>query len=274
MEYTLRIPGEKPTFCVFGCGGTGAYVAEGLCRLTINSGNTIYLIDPDRVEERNVGRQNFYPEDIGKFKVQVLAERFSWQFKRRIHYLARKVEHINVAERGNINIGCVDNASAREMLQWAGYRMMAGRFSYQHFGGWYIDAGNAEDTGQVLIGNSFPRELSQAFQPASGRCDKLPLPTVQQPGLLVPVPEPQPDCAEGVEMEEQSPVINRMMADLVLVFVHKLLANKLHWMGAYIDIETGTLSTVNATPGEVARITGHTVRSLEYRPRKQKGYGE
>lgn len=36
----------------------------------------IYLIDNDRVEEKNLLRQNFIPEDVGKNKAEVLAERY------------------------------------------------------------------------------------------------------------------------------------------------------------------------------------------------------
>jgi hypothetical protein len=61
-----------------------------------------------------------------------------------------------------------------------------------------------------------------------------------------------------------------MMADLVLVFVHKLLTGTLTWMGAYINLETGTMNAVEATPEAVARITGQQVSNLEYRPRRRK----
>jgi len=55
-----------------------------------------------------------------------------------------------------------------------------------------------------------------------------------------------------------------------MVFVQKLLAGTLTWMAAYIDLEAGTLRTVDAEPEAVSRITGHTVRQLEYRPREAK----
>lgn len=96
----------------------------------------------------------------------------------------------------------------------------------------------------------------------------MPLPTIQQPALLAPETRPAaPSCAELVAADEQSPVINQMMAGLVLTFVNNLLSGTLSWMGAYIDLESGSLSTVDATPENVSRMTGFTVRQLEYRPR-------
>ncbi len=266
-KYILK--GDKDAYIlVVGCGGTGGYVAEGLCRLLVGAKNRIYLIDHDRVEERNIGRQNFYREDLGRFKAEVLAERLARQFGRIIHYCVSPIEQLALDERSDITIGCVDNPTARDRLQFAGYRMMAGRFSYQYHNGWYIDAGNGENMGQVLIGNSLLKELNQSFTPETGLCHKLPLPTIQQPALLAPAPEVEPDCADAVLNDEQSPIINRMMADLVLTFVYKLMTGKLSWMGAYLNLETGSLATVDAKPETVSRITGHTVRQLEYRPRR------
>ena len=275
MEYTIQGP-NHPYFMVVGLGGTGGFVAEGLCRLLVDKKTTIYLVDHDKVEERNIGRQNFYPGDLGRFKARVLAERLARQFDREIHYIVNPIEHLPLEDRSEITIGCVDNPSARNRLQFAGTRtMMGGRYSYQRIGGWYIDAGNSENTGQVLIGNSLLKELNQSFLPnhvGGPQCVKLPLPTIQQPALLAPVTK-EPDCAEAVTAEEQSPVINRMMSDLVLIFVHKLINQKLSWMGAYINLDTGVLSTVNADPEIVSRITGHTVRQLEYRPgRRRRGF--
>ena len=59
---------DNPWITVVGCGGTGGFVAEGLCRLFQGRQATIVLVDHDRVEPHNLLRQNFYAEDVGKFK--------------------------------------------------------------------------------------------------------------------------------------------------------------------------------------------------------------
>ena len=41
---------DNPWITVVGCGGTGGYVAEGLCRLFTGREATIVLVDHDRVE--------------------------------------------------------------------------------------------------------------------------------------------------------------------------------------------------------------------------------
>lgn len=60
-------------FCIVGCGGTGAIFAEMLVR---TGATRLTLIDGTCVEESNLNRVfNFFPEDCGKRKVDVLKRR-------------------------------------------------------------------------------------------------------------------------------------------------------------------------------------------------------
>jgi len=264
-EYTLsrREMGDVPSIAVVGCGGTGGFVAEGLCRLLGNQDARLLLIDHDRVEEHNLRRQSFYTGDIGKFKSQALAERLSRIYGREVWYSVHpfSTEVVNDGfltrhyARGlsGLIIGCVDNAAARRAIQDGG-RSWA----------WWIDAGNGEHSGQVLIGNArTPEELEGSFDPDNHWVHRLPVPTLQEPSLLVPVTEPKAlDCAETVDANLQSPVINQQMATLVLHFVARLLEGTLSWMGAYVDLEAGTLRPVPAEPATVARLVRGRVDSL------------
>src|SRR3989304_153782 len=136
---------------VVGCGGTGSFVAEGLCRLPLGSHTPPPPIAPDRVEPHNLVRQNFYEGDLGKFKSQALAERLSRQFHRRIAYSVYPYMPDLIGENWGgglrspaiqgIIIGCVDNAEARRQI---GQTL--------RFGNWWLDAGNGFSSGQVLLG--------------------------------------------------------------------------------------------------------------------------
>src|SRR5437868_13705250 len=74
------------TIVLVGCGGTGGFVAESLCRLLIGRNAALYLVDPDRVEAVNVARQSFDLADVGRFKAEVLADRLSDRFHREVCY--------------------------------------------------------------------------------------------------------------------------------------------------------------------------------------------
>ena len=49
---------DNPWITVVGCGGTGGFIAEGLCRLFQGREANIVLVDHDRVEPHNLLRQN------------------------------------------------------------------------------------------------------------------------------------------------------------------------------------------------------------------------
>jgi tRNA A37 threonylcarbamoyladenosine dehydratase len=84
--YTAQFqPRHNNLALVVGCGGTGGFVAEGLARILPEDWN-IVLQDYDRVEEKNLCRQNFFAGDLGKFKSQALAERLSTNYHRPIGY--------------------------------------------------------------------------------------------------------------------------------------------------------------------------------------------
>ena len=250
---------DRPEITVVGCGGTGGFVAEGLCRLFGSGDGHLLLIDHDRVEDHNLGRQNFYPGDVGKFKSEALASRLSRQYGREVWYSVYPfaVETLSDAfpsqgfgnDRAGLVIGCVDNAAAREYMARSG-----GSWK------WWIDAGNGEHSGQVLIGNvRQPEDLRGGFDSVERIVHRLPIPTLQEPSLLVPVTEPETpdlDCAEAVDANLQSPVINQHMAGLVLTFVSKLFAGTLSWMGVYTDLEAGSLNPVRADPKTVAKMVG------------------
>jgi len=257
---------------VVGCGGTGGFVAEGLCRLLIGSDIPIILIDHDRVEPHNLIRQHFYAGDVGKFKSQALAERLSRQFGRRIGYSVYPYMHDLIGNDyggglkrpaiQGIIVGCVDNVEARRVIG-----------KTLQYGNWWLDAGNGFSSGQVLLGNTRSMDyLVGAFIEEIHEVIHLPIPSWQLPSLLIPPTRKEADskdCAEAVADEEQGPVINQAMATLVLEFLYRMLKGKLTWMGAYIDLEAGTLQTVPAEPEIVARMCGVKPQTLISKKRKE-----
>ncbi len=197
----LRETTRKPKIVVVGCGGTGSLVAEGLCRLLINSDLSLLLVDPDRVEPHNLRRQNFFASDVGKFKSQALADRLARQYGRQIGYSVLPYEKDMFDEETRIGrsvtmsliiIGCVDNTFAR--------RSIANSIDWDK---WWLDAGNGHHSGQVLLGNAKDiGELKEGFNRMDRTVVRLPIPSLQLPSLLIPPIEPatrQRDCAEAVE---------------------------------------------------------------------------
>ena len=82
FERTARVIGEegiatlaKARVLVFGVGGVGSYVCEGLARAGIG---TIYMVDKDTVDITNINRQiPALHSTIGRSKAEVMAERIA-----------------------------------------------------------------------------------------------------------------------------------------------------------------------------------------------------
>ena len=269
---------EHAAIVIVGCGGTGGFLAERVCQLLIGRSATLHLVDHDRVEPRNIARQAFGRQDIGKHKAQVLADRLSRRFERTIGWSTLPFLpdiHAGVftgsgygsgppATRRLI-AGCVDNAHARRAIAEA----VAGRtggagYGRSPHGPWWLDLGNGHNSGQILLGNAAtPEALRGAFDAATCTCRALPAPHLQRPDLLdapdaaadLP-PTPRLDCAEAIIAHEQSPTINAAVAALAANWIHKFLDGTLRWMAAYFDLDDGTLQSIDAEPGRVARIAG------------------
>ena len=176
---------DNPWITVVGCGGTGGFVAEGLCRLFQGRDATIVLVDHDRVEPHNLLRQNCYPEDVGRFKSQALADRLAKAYRRPVGYSVYPFREEDSRPNGHrypglpgygdgLIIGCADNAAARRAMA----ECLPG--SPQR---WLIDAGNDTNWGQVLVGN-----VAEKVGPGGTSLHRRDLP----PGSGAHAPAPRP----------------------------------------------------------------------------------
>lgn len=257
MTYHIDVNFEK--VIVVGAGGTGSMIIDGLCRLLIKKPDIpIYIIDYDRVKKKNILRQNFYPQDIGKFKSQVLAERYALIYGRKIAYYIAPFDEDIIEQRLAENmgtvlttnaliIGCVDTHTGRAAMARA-CRMP---------GTWWLDSGNGYNSGQVLFGNAVIYEqMINSFLPNTNEMRNAPTPSMQQPSLLMPAQEKADleDCAAAIENEKQSPIINQTMAIWILEFVRRIISHELSWLGVYVDMDAGTVKTVPAEPYIVSRM--------------------
>ena len=249
---------DNPWITVVGCGGTGGFVAEGICRLFQGREATIVLVDHDRVEPHNLLRQNFYPDDVGKFKSQALADRLARDYRRSIGYSVYPFRNEDSrpngngfpglpAYCGNLIIGCADNAAARRAMA----ECLPGDPRR-----WLIDAGNDSNWGQVLVGNVAEPVILEESPFAGETCYLAPAPTLQRPDLLTAVSArpPDVDCAAALDLTDQDPTINQMMASIVLQVVRRMVAGTCPFMGLYVDMDQGTVSPTYVTPEAVERL--------------------
>lgn len=213
------------TVVIVGLGGTGAQVARIVARIVYDMRRvrlhtpSILLVDPDIVEEKNVGRQMFTPADatLRLPKVEVVGRRLNMALGLDI---AWSVEPFDAEKHGSrygsqLVIGCVDNHLARSELHKAQ--------------GILIGAGNYRDGGQVVIGNVGDAEqMRQQVDGREGKYTYLPKEGLLFPALLEPeapasVPQPDLSCADLVLRGEQEVLVNDWMACVVGQYVYALL---------------------------------------------------
>lgn len=260
-----------------GLGGTGSQWARSICRMLydMRSRNLaiprLRFVDPDVVEFKNVGRQMFASADVGRYKAEVLAKRFSAAlgleiifhnegFDPRKHLIRRYMQ------RGRSLIcGAVDNHRARKKLAEADEL--------------WIDAGNHYSAGQVVIGNAskahevwdeirYRLEHRPKLAELSDVIDipRLPNAALLFPQLLKAERRKQADlsCADLVQLGEQHLLINDLIADVAAQYVYKLLHRQpITSFVTYVDADALNMRSVPITVDDLAAYIGAPKEMLE-----------
>ena len=262
--------GSRLHLVLVGCGGTGSWLAPNLARLTAvlqQAGRAVRLtfMDPDHITAGNVPRQNFCAAEIGGAKATALALRYGRAWGLDIATLCRPLEdrHLPLTSGEDLLIlcGAVDNAAARRSLAatLARHSRWNPNQPKESPAAWWLDCGNAADTGQVLFGSALePAQLQWAFHPGT-LCRALPAPSLQCPELLVDRPEEGTgagiSCAELMLLNAQSLMVNQAVAAAAGALLHRLLiAADLRIFATYLDLAAGSQKSLYTTPEAVSRF--------------------
>ena len=236
------------------------------------------FIDPDVVEMKNVFRQNFGEAEVGGHKAELLALRYaaSWGQSIQVHatQFAKEIVQLEYRDLG-VLIGCVDNAAARKTI--AETLDQSGR-AYGDEGLprlWWLDAGNGEETGQVLFGAARNlRQLQYAFPyyPDQGFCVNLPAPDLQHPELLQAQVEQashqtkdlSSSCADLLLTGDQSPSINAMVANIAATYLWHLFADPkgLTTFATYCNLNVLSTRSRFITPEAIAQAIGKSANRV------------
>jgi hypothetical protein len=281
---------------VIGCGGTGSRLAPMLIQFlrTISrpfnpvghlESPKIYFVDDDVVEQKNLLRQNFIEQDVGRPKASVLAERYGRAFGMEISAVVSKVTAAQAwstdpatgalrapanylpqegASRltlaGSLVVLCVDSAKARkEILQ----NLMDAEvnFGTQSRPAMVIDAGNEDNFGQVrfwnaalLVGQHSSREVPPPGSYLEGWL-RTAIPRTNphtQTTHLIPLPLAYyRELGESVSEKscadlDQTLAINAIMATTIMGIVQNLYYFKpMTYDGIRISLDGGNATEYN-----------------------------
>lgn len=249
-SHTLRsdLLSEKVNVMVVGAGGTGSLVIEGLVKqhmamlaLGHPHGLHVTILDDDFVSEANVGRQGFYPCDVGLPKAVVLANRVNMSYgldwSAEVSRLTEEYTNHNV----DIVIGCVDNRKARKVI----LKVFEGCY--------WLDIGNRLDNGQVVLG-----EIPKPWQ--RSKSDRLPHAADLFPEIVDESADAEddiPSCSLAAALEKQSLFVNRGVALYALNLIHELFRHgSIEYHGVFVNMKTSRTSPLMVDP-EVWKRMGY-----------------
>lgn len=150
-------------FIIVGAGGTGTYFLKEFSRFIAGTESekqilAMYILDGDTVEKKNLTRQCFTEEDIGRNKAAVMAEILNEEFKlsfiSRNHYLLKKESLEEMVQESSgygikaipVIISCVDNHGCRLLLE---------KYFQEASDCIYFDSANEYETGEVVFSYKF-----------------------------------------------------------------------------------------------------------------------
>lgn len=161
----LENDSDRPvSMLLIGAGGTGSQIITGLARMNrtlVSLGHPgLHLVvhDGDAVSASNVGRQLFSEADIGGNKATVLVSRVNMFFGTVWSVVPHNVnENTNIGSSlPRIVVSAVDSAQTRVAI----FKAMTSRKGWGS--AYWLDTGNTQSTGQVILGTTAPLKQPKA----------------------------------------------------------------------------------------------------------------
>jgi PRTRC genetic system ThiF family protein len=202
-------------------------------------GLNVSVYDPDVVSKTNVGRQAFYPSDIGLSKAEILVHRCNMLMQTSWTAHKEKITGNTRLPRTDIVIGCVDNRAARKAI--------LASIEKNYDSTYYLDFGNRAHDGQVILGQIASR-VGGAGQ------DEVLLPHVANlfPEIVdasLDDKDDTPSCSLAEALEKQSLFINDTVANAGMNLLWELFRyGQISYHGIFINNKTGRVNPLAIDP--------------------------
>lgn len=246
-------PQHPVTIQVIGAGGNGSQVLTQLARIDQalkklgHVGLHVTCFDEDIVTDANMGRQLFFPCDIGMNKAVVLITRLnqafgsSWKAEPRMFDKSVKKED----RQANITISCVDSVSARKDIDaLLNPKIKKATNNHDHVDPYencfyWMDLGNSQSSGQFIIGTC--QGISQPKR------SKTLWPIRELPNIFEKFPDFRtqktkqtgPSCSLAEALQKQDLFINSFLVQTAMATLWKMFREgKINHHGAFINLQT------------------------------------
>ena len=244
-RYLLN-PRHPVTVFVIGAGGTGSQVITNLARMSMalqalgHPGLHVTVFDPDTVSQANIGRQLFSETELGLNKAVSLVTRincffgYAWTAAPQCF----PTRHFSGESTANIIIICTDNISSRLTLMKFLKKVSKEIFSDHSAPKYWMDFGNSQTKGQVIIGTVREKVLQPSSQ------EYIPMPkmnviTEEVDYAKIKEKESGPSCSLAEALEKQDLFINSTLAQLGCGILWKMFRNGvIEHNGLYLNLDT------------------------------------
>jgi PRTRC genetic system ThiF family protein len=237
--------GKEIKVALVGCGGTGSEMMDEVYRIETllvklgGMGLSVTAYDPDLVSEANIGRQRFWPCDVGFNKAEVLINRINayggvnWRYE-------DKSFSTDDLPSFDLIITCVDTPKLRaDIGKW-----QDDANSYNATTRLWLDCGNDTHQGNVVLGHI-------SHEDSDG--DSLPNVFDLYPSLSTMPDDQHESCSTEEAIAKQDYGINRSVAREAANLLWALLRHgKLNHHCSFIDIRTGTVNPLPIDPAQWA----------------------
>ncbi|WP_341744781.1 PRTRC system ThiF family protein [Azonexus hydrophilus] len=225
---------------VIGAGGTGSQLITGLAQLHHAmialghpGGLSVRVIDDDIVSHANVGRQMFYPPDVGKPKAEILVNRVNMamgtQWKAEVQRLTADECLYGV----DLVVGCVDSRSARKAIK---------ECAEQSNIPLWLDMGNRQHDGQVILGEVNRRGGNKRLPNIADLFPETCDPSQESGG-------DGPSCSLAEALEKQSLFVNRGVVLYALNMLFELFRyGSLSYHGVFVNLKTARTTPLAIDP--------------------------
>lgn len=247
-NYLLK-PYHPVTIFVIGAGGTGSQVVTNLARMDMalqalgHPGLHVTVFDPDIITQANIGRQLFSEAELGQNKAMAIVTRINRFFgstwvAEGCHYPLRGAPDKENPRLANIIITCTDNIRSRLDLWRFLKRFREINMTNENTPVYWMDFGNSQTTGQVIIGNI----RNKIKQPTSG--EYIPTPqmnviTEEVNYSTVKEKDSGPSCSLAEALEKQDLFVNSMLAQVGCDILWRMFKEgRTPYRGAYINLDT------------------------------------
>ena len=200
----------------------------------------VTVFDPDTVSQANIGRQLFSETELGLNKAVSLVTRinrffgYAWTAEPKC-FPTKKFSGYDTA---NIFITCTDNIRSRLEIWKFLKKTRKENFNDYLVPIYWMDFGNAQTTGQVLVGNI----RSKISQPASS--EYLPMPrmnviTEEVSYSTIREEDSGPSCSLAEALRKQDLFINSMLAQIGCDILWRMFREgRTFYRGAYLNLDT------------------------------------